>query len=162
MQKKTLFILFAVLFLGVVGLLFFLLKSSSIQSKSYYQENKTAKEISSDTLFHKKSWAKKLSTYKKNDYLFPVTELFLKMKFAKQKSVVIKKKEKYYSLVIPDLNNYSLFCILQVFNRKKVPYIIEDGYENSRIYVKTDKKSNLEELSAELKKYDIIPIIQNR
>ncbi len=163
MQRKVLFLLFGILLLFVVTLLFFLLKSSNIQNSTYYQENKTAKEKSSNFALAKSNWTKKLSTYKKDDYLFPVTELFLTMKFAKQKKkVIIQKKEKYYALVIPDLNNYSLFCILQIFNKKKVPYVIENGYENSKIFIKTDKKSSLEKLSDELKKYDIFPVIQSK
>ncbi len=163
MKRKVLFLLFAVLLLFVVILLFFLLKSSNIQNSAYYQESKTVQKKNSNPVLSKSNWTKKLSTYKKDDYLFPVTELFLTMKFIKQKKkVTVQKKEKYYTLVIPDLSNYSLFCILQIFNKKRVPYVIENSYENSKIFVKTDKKSSLENLSSELKKYDIFPVIQNR
>jgi len=163
MKKKVLFLLFAILLLFVTILLFFLLKSSNIQNSTYYQKNKIAKKKNSSPILSKSDWIKKLSSYKKDDYLFPVTELFLTMKFAKQKKkVTIQKKEKYYALVIPDLNKYSLFCILQIINKKRVPYVIEDGYENSKIFIKADKKSSLENLSNELKKYDIFPTIQSQ
>ncbi len=164
MKKKVLFFLFAILLLFVVVLLFFLLKSSNIQDSVYYQESKVAKKRDSNLIPKKSNWTKKLSTYKKNDYLFPVTEFFLTMKFKKRKKkrVTIQKKERYYELVIPDMSNYSLFCILQIFNRKNISYVIENSYENSKILVKADKKSSLERLSDELKRYDIFPQIQYR
>jgi len=162
MQKKVLFSVFTALFVCIIGLLYFLIKSSIIQNKVYYENTKELKDKNSNLTFKKESWIKKLSSYKKDDYLFPVTELFLTIKFAKHKKSVIQKKEKYYALVIPDLNNYSLFCILQVLNKKKVPYVIENGYEDSKIFVKAYKKSSLEKISNELKKYDIFPTIQSR
>ena len=163
MQKKVLFLIFTVLLGGVSILLFFLVNSSNIKNISFYQKSKTVKDKNSSYTFKKNSWTKKLSAYKKDDYLFPVTELFLTMKFAKHKKrVIVQKKERYYTLIIPDLNNYSLFCILQIFNKKNVPYVIENDYENSKIFVQLDKKSRLEMLSNELKKYDIFPKIQNR
>ncbi len=130
----------------------------------YYQESKVAKKRDSNLISKKSNWTKKLSTYKKNDYLFPVTEFFLTMKFKKRKKkrVTIQKKERYYELVIPNMSNYSLFCILQIFNRKNISYVIENSYENSKILVKADKKSSLERLSDELKRYDIFPQIQYR
>ena len=163
MQKKVLFLIFTVLLVGLSILLFFLVNSSNIKNRSFYQKSKTVKDKNSSYTFKKNSWTKKLSAYKKDDYLFPVTELFLTMKFAKHKKrVIVQKKERYYTLIIPDLNNYSLFCILQIFNKKNVPYVIENDYENSKIFVQLDKKSRLEMLSNELKKYDIFPKTQNR
>ena len=163
MQKKVLFLIFTVLLVGLSILLFFLVNSSNIKNRSFYQKSKTVKDKNSSYTFKKNSWTKKLSAYKKDDYLFPVTELFLTMKFVKHKKrVIVQKKERYYTLIIPDLNNYSLFCILQIFNKKNVPYVIENDYENSKIFVQLDKKSRLEMLSNELKKYDIFPKTQNR
>ncbi len=163
MQKKVLFSIFTVLLICVGGLLFFLMNSSNIKNRSIYQKSKMVKDKNSSYTFTKNSWTKKLSAYKKDNYLFPVTELFLTMKFAKHKKrVAIQKKERYYALVIPDLNNYSLFCILQIFNKKNVPYVIENDYENSKIFVKVENKSRLEKLSNALEKYDIFPQIQNK
>ena len=163
MQKKVLFLIFTVLLIFIGGLLFFLVNSSNIKNRSFYQKSKTVKDKNSSNAFNKNSWTKKLSAYKKDNYLFPVTELFLTMKFAKHKKrVITQKKERYYTLVIPDLDNYSLFCILQIFNKKNVSYVIENDYENSKIFVKVEKKSRLEKLSKELKRYDIFPIIQNK
>lgn len=162
MQKKVLFLVFGVLLVFVLFLLIFLLNSSNIKNSDYDNYPKNPKDENSSRYTGKNSWADKLSSYQKKDYLFPVTELFLTMKFAKKKKVVLTKRENYYSLVIPDLNNYSLFCILQILDRKKVPYIIEDGYENSKIFIKTDKINRLEGISNELKKYDISSKIKKR
>ncbi len=163
MQKKVLLLIFTVLLVGVCGLLFFLVNSSNIKNRYFYQNSKTVKDKSGNYAFKNNSWTKKLSSYKKENYLFPVTELFLTINFAKHKKrVIIQKKERYYALVIPDLNNYSLFCILQILNKKNVPYVIENDYENSKIFVKVEKKSRLQKLSNELEKYDIFPKIQNR
>ena len=161
MKKKVLFSIFTVLLFCVGGLLFFLLNSSNIKNRSFYRNSQISKDKNSSYVFVKSSWIKKLSTYKKVSYLFPVTELFLTMKFAKHKKrVITQKKEKYYAMIIPDLNNYSLFCILRIFNKNNIPYVIENDYENSKIFVKLDKKSRLEKLSNELKKYDIFPTIK--
>ncbi len=161
MKKKVLFSIFTVLLFCVGGLLFFLLNSSNIKNRSFYRNSQISKDKNSSYDFVKSSWIKKLSTYKKDSYLFPVTELFLTMKFAKHKKrVITQKKEKYYAMIIPDLNNYSLFCILRIFNKNNIPYVIENDYENSKIFVKLDKKSRLEKLSNELKKYDIFPTIK--
>jgi hypothetical protein len=155
MQKKVLFLVFGVLLVFILFLLIFLLNSSNIKNSSYNNYPSNPKDKNSAYGSKNNSWADKLSSYQKKDYLFPVTELFLTMKFAKKKRTVSKERENYYNLVIPDLNNYSLFCILQILDRKKVPYIIENGYENSKIFIKADKIDRLKDISDELIKYDI-------
>jgi len=161
MQKKVLFLVFGVLLVLVLFLLIFLLNSSNVNNK-YDNFTRSNKDKNSNSFLNKSSWTDKLSSYQQSDYIFPVTELFLTMKFAKQEKAVHSRKEKYYNLVIPDLNNYSLFCILQILDEKKVPYVIENGYENSKLYIETDKKDRLESISSELRKYDIYSKIQSK
>ncbi len=157
MQKKILFLLFGILLVFVVVLLLFLLNSSNVKSDSYYKTNQTTKDKNSYNMLDKNNWIQKLSTYKKSDYLFPVREFFLSINFTKQKKRKQKRETKYYSLVIPDMSNYSLFCVLQILNKNQVPYMIENDYEHSKIFVRLDKKKRVDSLLSELERYNIFP-----
>ena len=155
MQKKILFLIFGLLSLFVAVLLFVLVKSSNVDD-TYGQNEDSIKEsrnsINKDTHL---SWAKKLSMYQKRDFLMPVNELYITIKFPKPKIKKELKKEKYYKLSIPDLNDYSLFCILQIFNKKMSPFVIENSYDKSLLFVKAKSKDELNDVANSLKKYNI-------
>ncbi len=154
MSKKILFSIFALLSLFVIVLLVVLLSNTNdIPNTITRYKNNSA--LSSNSKIKNYTWAKKLSNYKQRDFMMPVTDLFVSIKFKTNNKKVFKKKKKYFRLIISNLDNYSLFCILQVFENKKIPFVIQKSYNNSKIYMNADKKIDLSGISKELMKYNI-------
>jgi len=153
-SKKILFSIFTLLSLFVIILLVVLLSNANyIPNAVIKHRNNSA--LLSNSKIKNYTWAKKLSDYKQRDFMMPVTDLFISIKFKTNNKKVFKKKKKYFRLIIPNLDNYSLFCILQVFENKKIPFVIQKSYNNSKIYINADKKIDLNSISKELMKYNI-------
>ncbi len=155
MNKKILFSIFTLLLLFVIVLLAVLLNNSDngLKDIAQYPNSPKNKNSISNTAFT--SWTKKLSNYKQRDFMMPVTDLFVSIKFKTKAKKENKKREKFFKLIVSNLDNYSLFCILQIFKNEKLPFVIQKGNGNSQIYISTNKKNDLENISNELKRYDI-------
>ncbi len=154
MSKKILFSIFALLSLFVIVLLVILLSNTN-NIPNTLTRHKNSSALSSNSKIKNYTWAKKLSDYKQRDFMMPVTDLFISIKFKTNNKKVFKKKKKYFRLIISNLDNYSLFCILQVFENKKIPFVIQKSYNNSKIYMNADKMIDLSSISKELMKYNI-------
>jgi len=154
MQKKVLFSIFTLLTLFVIVLLVLLINSTNSSLNDYMPYKNSAKN-ENNTKKTTINWAKKLSIYKKSDYLMPVTDLYIKVKYKNIIKKSIQKKEKLFNLSIHELNNYSLFCILRILEDGNVPFVIENSYENSKIYINVKKESELSDISKKLKQYNI-------
>jgi len=163
MQKKVLFSIFTLLSLFVIVLLVVLLNGTNSDQDSYstFQNSSKSKKTAKKTTTE---WTEKLSSYKQRDYLFPVTDLFILIKNKNKKKIAKKvvqhKKEKLFSLSINKLNDYSLFCILRILEDSSMPFAIEKGYGDSKLYVNAKNRDDLQELSKKFKKYNIVYTIQ--
>ncbi len=154
MQKKVLFSIFSLLLLCVVALLVLLINGTDSTSNKYIPNKNSAKN-ENNTKKTTINWAKKLSIYKKSNYLLSVTDLYIKVKCKNIIKKSIQKKEKLFNLSIHKLNNYSLFCILRILEDGNIPFVIENSYENSKIYINVKKESELSDISKKLKQYNI-------
>ncbi len=155
MNKKILFSIFTLLLLFVVVLLIVLLNSSDngLEGTIRYPNSPKNKNNISNIVFS--NWTKKLSSYKQRNFMMPVTDLFISINFKTKAAKVHKRREKYFRLVVPNLDNYSLFCILQILDNKNMPFVVQKGYGGSRIYMNANSEHDLKNISDELKKYDI-------
>ncbi|NPA73411.1 MAG: hypothetical protein GXO12_01750 [Epsilonproteobacteria bacterium] len=158
MQKKVLFSIFAILTLFVAVLLVLLISGTNSDVYDFVPNEQGVKD-SNSTKKATLQWAKKLSSYKKSDYLLPVTDLYIKIKYAENRKNKTKqrekKREKLFSLTIDKLDEYSLFCILRILDEENGKYVIERGFGDSKIYIDAKNRSDLNGISQKLKLYNI-------
>ncbi len=156
MNKKILFFIFAILLFFIVLLLLLLLNSANKGVNNVNKINKIEKKESSIAQNSLNSWAKKLSNYKKTDYILPVNDFFIRIKSNKKEQKIAKNRvHKIFRLLIPNLNNYSMFCIFRILDNTKLPYTIEKNYEKSEIYIDAKNSVYLKNILLNLKKYNI-------
>ncbi len=160
MQKKILYFIFIILLVFVIVLLLVLLKDAN---KGLDNTNNRMGGTKKDdyNLVKQNSWLKKLSGYEQKDYIMPVTELFITIKYRDKTEKKSTKKEKYYRLVVPNLDNYSLFCILRIFEDQNVSFVIQKNLCGSKIYLNTKERVRLSNISKKLKQYDIKSYIKS-
>ncbi len=156
MNKKILFFIFAILLFFIILLLLLLLNSADKGVNNTNEINKIEKKENSISKNSLNSWAKKLSNYKKTDYILPVNDFFIRIKSNKKEQNIAKNRvHKIFRLLIPNLNNYSMFCIFRILDNTKLPYTIEKSYEKSEIYIDTKNSVYLKNILLNLKKYNI-------
>ncbi len=154
MQKKILYFIFTILLIFVVVLLLVLLKDANKRLGNVNNHTSGIKK-NSYNFVKQTSWLKKLSGYEQKDYIMPVTDLFITIKYKRKTEKESAKKEKYYRLVVPNLSNYSLFCILRIFEEQNISFVIQKDLYNSKIYLNTKERVKLGNISKKLKQYDI-------
>ena len=150
MQKKVLITLFAVLLFGLIGIIYNFFNYSDhdiVRSKEYLSplEKKQKKQSLS------KSWIESLVKNKKSSYQYPVNELFMHIDLQRY----IPPKTKSYQLMIQNVDRYSLFCVMQILQDFKIPFVISKQGTIQSIYMGSNNNKKLEKIGKELMRYDI-------
>lgn len=153
MQKKVLGGIFLLLFGGVGFFLYTLLRSPSELSVETPQYETPQVPVTQKTT-SEKAWIKEMAHQDAREFVFPVNELFMQIDAFGQKSGGVGKV-KSFRLVIDRADRYSLFCIIQTLTSLHLPYMVVKEDKVPLIYIEEKSEKQLENVVAELEKYDI-------
>lgn len=152
MQKNILIAIFVILLVAILAIFILIFrfdgKENIVELTPIQTPLKKTEEV------QQKDWAAKLANVDKSSYYYAVNDLFiqidLKQQYKRETPLFI-----LYNLVIDDADRYSMFCIKQVLSLYSLPYIVSSLKEKREIVVQSVDKNSLENISNELKKYNI-------
>jgi hypothetical protein len=154
-KNKAYYLLFAFLFLIVVGIIIaILIYANKVEDEKIIKIDEVKEQA---VQIKQKTWLDTLSQIKNNSYMQPVNMLYIDATL--QSPPKTKKKETYYKLQINKVDDYSLFCVAQVLEKFNIQYSIQKDKKNLHILIKSKTKDILYKISKELKKYNITPKI---
>jgi|GEM_PF-631591 len=142
MQKKMLGVFFTLLLVGVFVMLYHFFNDTDnevIEYKQYPSPIKEKKKTGTTKL-----WIDNLAKSSTLQYSYPINELFMQVDLQKklprnEKSKIIKPKS--YKLVIGDIDQYSIFCVVQTLSNLNVPFVLsKDGLVPEISIVNADNK----------------------
>lgn len=142
MQKKILGVFFTILLIGVFAMLYQFFNYTDneiIEYKQYSSPIQEKKKVSTTKL-----WIDNLAKSSTLQYSYPVNELYMQIDLQKKlprsrKSKIIKPKT--YKLVIGNIDQYSIFCVVQTLSNLSVPFVLsKDGLTPEISIVNTDNK----------------------
>ncbi len=152
MQKNILIAIFAILFLVIVAIFVLIFEFDKKQDGFVFSKENHLEQEQKEPKAN--TWMHKLAKSNSLDYHFPVNDLLIKIDL-KPNVKVSKTFYTSYNLIIDNFDRYSMFCIKQVFDMFKTPYVIVNEKNKNTIIVQSENSNNLVNVVEELKKYDI-------
>lgn len=155
MKKLIFFVILALLFIGVVGSITYLIFKHE-DELIFSSQDTTELDLvlppridlnESDSL-----WIDKFLKMGTQNYA-PAAETF-SMSFNVDTSI-LRPKSKYYQLIIDKNDIYSMFCLKQTLNSVNVRYSLTRTSEITDIFLETDRQELVQDIVKKLKIYDI-------
>ncbi len=97
-------------------------------------------------------WLDRLSGQDKREFIYPTTELQVKLLFADSVSVASKE---IFRVSVGVINEYQFFCINQVFMANNIEYSYYKIGDNIWLVVATENESYLRSVLEQLRHYEI-------
>jgi hypothetical protein len=134
-KNKAYYLLFAFLFLIVVGIIIaILIYANKVEDEKIIKIDEVKEQA---VQIKQKTWLDTLSQIKNNSYMQPVNMLYIDVTL--QSPPKTKKKETYYKLQINKVDDYSLFCVAQVLEKFNIQYSIQKNKKKKISYTKFQK-----------------------